>query len=81
MIEGAVGSVVATEATDYNKMPFLASMTSKGLFSWNSIASDATQDITFYADLLTGVKKINIKLSLMTFQEPPLISIHLFSIG
>ncbi|MDR2272083.1 MAG: DUF4983 domain-containing protein [Sphingobacterium sp.] len=57
VIEGAVGSVVATEATDYNRMPFLSSMTSKGLFSWNSIASASTQDITFYADLLTGVKK------------------------
>lgn len=57
VIDGAVGSVVATQATDYNKMPFLASMTDNSLFSWNSIASNVTDDITFYADLLTGVKK------------------------
>lgn len=57
VIDGAVGTVVANEATDYNKMPFLASMTNKGLFSWNSIAANETADITFYADMLTGVGK------------------------
>lgn len=56
VIDGAVGSVVAGEATDYNNMPFLGSMTNNGLFSWNSIASNASTDINFYADLLTGVK-------------------------
>lgn len=57
VIDGAVGTVVGGEATDYNKMPFLASMTNKGLFSWNSIAANETEDITFYADMLTGVDK------------------------
>ena len=57
VLEGAVGSVVGSEATDFNSMPFLASMTEKGLFTWNSIASDYTSDVSYYADLLTGVNK------------------------
>jgi hypothetical protein len=57
VIDGAVGTVVGAQATDFNKMPFLASMSNQGLFSWNSIASNETEDITFYADMLTGVNK------------------------
>lgn len=78
VIEGAIGTVTAREATDYNKMPFLASMTKHGLFSWNSIASDVNQDITFYADLLTGVKKekhrvVSDDLSGAALQRYPLV--------
>lgn len=56
VIDGAVGSVVGSQATDFNNMPCLGKLAENGLFSWNSISSDYTYDISFYADLLTGVK-------------------------
>lgn len=62
VIDGAIGSVVGSEATDYNNMPFLASLTSKSLFTWNSIVSNETNDIAYYADLLTGVKSAKHKV-------------------
>lgn len=55
VIDGAVGSTVGSQATDFNSMPYLGKMTENGLFSWNSISSDYTSDISYYADLLTGV--------------------------
>ena len=63
VVDGAVGSVVGTQATDFNNMPFLGKLTENGLFSWNSITQDNTQDITFYADLLTGVNVAKHKVS------------------
>lgn len=74
VIDGAVGSVVAAQATDYNKMPFLASMTNNSLFSWNSIASNSIEDITFYADLLTGVRKDKHKVTSMDLSGADLVT-------
>ena len=79
VLDGAVGVAVGKEANDFNKMPFLASMTNKSLFSWNSIAEDNAQDITYYADLLTGVRKdkhkvLSNNLSNANLQQYPLIT-------
>ncbi|MGJ1198322.1 LamG-like jellyroll fold domain-containing protein [Sphingobacterium spiritivorum] len=57
IVEGAVGSVVGNQATDYGVMPNLSEMTFNAMFSWNSVSAASPNDGTTYADLLTGVEK------------------------
>ena len=63
VIDGAVGTVVGSEATDFNSMPYLSELTQKSLFSWNSIAAENSDDISYYADLLTGVGQAKHKVT------------------
>ncbi|WP_313266293.1 LamG-like jellyroll fold domain-containing protein [Sphingobacterium sp.] len=56
VVEGAVGTVVGSEATDYGHMPNMAALSMNGVFSWNSVSSEHGTLATDYADLLTGTE-------------------------
>ncbi|WP_077439096.1 LamG-like jellyroll fold domain-containing protein [Sphingobacterium sp. CZ-UAM] len=56
VVEGAVGTVVGNEATDYGSMPNMAALSLNGVFSWNSVSSENGTLATNYADLLTGTE-------------------------
>ena len=56
VVEGAVGTVVGNEATDYGNMPNLAAMTLNSTFSWNSVSNENGLLTSNYADLLTGTE-------------------------
>lgn len=56
VVEGGVGSIVAQQATDYGTMPTLAGLLTNGLVSWNGVSAENNDELTSYADLLTGVE-------------------------
>ncbi|MDR3006594.1 MAG: DUF4983 domain-containing protein [Sphingobacterium sp.] len=56
VVEGAVGTVVGSEATDYGHMSNMAALSMNGVFSWNSVSSEHGTLATDYADLLTGTE-------------------------
>lgn len=56
VVEGAVGTIVGSEATDYGHMPNMAALSMNGVFSWNSVSSEHETLATDYADLLTGTE-------------------------
>lgn len=56
VVEGAVGTVVGNEATDYGALPNMAALSMNAVFSWNSVSSEHEKLATNYADLLTGTE-------------------------
>lgn len=56
VVEGAIGTVVGSEATDYGQMPNMAALSMNGIFSWNSVSAGHDALATNYADLLTGTE-------------------------
>lgn len=56
ILEGGVGAIIAKEATDYGSMPKLAELTQNSIISWNAVSTANNDEVTAYADLLTGVE-------------------------
>ncbi|KGE15669.1 LamG-like jellyroll fold domain-containing protein [Sphingobacterium deserti] len=56
VLEGGVGTIVAGQATDYGMMPTLGDLYLRSVTSWNSVSTANKDELTAYADLLTGVE-------------------------
>lgn len=56
VLEGGVGTIVAREATDYGAMPTLGELSIRSITSWNGVSAENKEELTSYADLLTGVE-------------------------
>lgn len=56
ILEGGVGTIVGREATDYGSMPTLAGLLQNSIVSWNGVSAENKDELTSFADLLTGVE-------------------------
>lgn len=56
VLEDGVGTVVSREASGAGVMPTLAELTESAIVSWNGVSAVNKDELTSYADLLTGVE-------------------------
>lgn len=56
VVEGGVGMIASQQASDIGTMPTLGDLSTHAMVSWNGVSTANGDDMTAYADLLTGVE-------------------------
>lgn len=56
VVEGGVGMIASQQASDIGTMPTLGDLSTHAMVSWNGVSAANGDDMTAYADLLTGVE-------------------------
>lgn len=55
VLEDGIGTIVSREASGAGVMPTLAELSGSAIVSWNGVSAVNKEELTSYADLLTGV--------------------------